>query len=325
MTGNRTTTIFGLQVTDGGPAAPDGLGLPLPSTNFQGMPQPEEGLIVKFDGQHWRDEATGRVWDDRVKFNLPDKDVFTIDALANPPAEVQGGSFAGVGTVLFNMAVNPRERQGLRLEYRGQQRDPLRRPRRPRRLDRARPPARGADHRARRAGGQVAPRHLNKHIDYNACCAALPSSVSAKSLSQPLEMAVSSDGRTLYVAAFGSGKIGIFNTAALENDSFVPSTANQIELTGGGLSGLVLDAATARLYVLTRFDNTVAVVDTQNKRELTRKALWNPEPSRIKARPQPALRRPPHLAPTANRPAPAATSSATSTRWPGISAIRTAK
>ncbi len=36
-------------------------------------------------------------------------------------------------------------------------------------------------------------------------------------------MAVTSDGATLYVAAFGSSKIGVFDTAALENDTFVPS------------------------------------------------------------------------------------------------------
>jgi len=40
-----------------------------------------------------------------VKFSLPDKDVFVLDASASPPVEIS--SFAGVGTTLFNMAVNP--------------------------------------------------------------------------------------------------------------------------------------------------------------------------------------------------------------------------
>src|SRR5262245_4878009 len=39
------------------------------------------------------------------RFNLPDRDVFEIDAMADPPAELR--SFAHVGTVLFNMAVHP--------------------------------------------------------------------------------------------------------------------------------------------------------------------------------------------------------------------------
>lgn len=35
-------------------------------------------------------------------------------------------------------------------------------------------------------------------------------------------MAITKDGKTLYVAAFGSSKIGVFQTSQLENDTFVP-------------------------------------------------------------------------------------------------------
>jgi len=278
--GNRTTTIFGLSVTDGGPAAPDGLGLPAPTTNFQGIPQPEEGLIVKFDGEHWRDDATGRIWDSLVPFHLPDRDVFVLDAMANPPVEVAGGSFAGVGTVLFNMVANPvsakvyvsntEARNEVRFEGPGIHGGTT---------------VRGHLHESRITvldGGSVLPRHLNKHIDYGACCAAIPNLENERSLSQPLEMAISADGSTLYVAAFGSGKIGVLDTAALENDSFVPDTANQIELSGGGPTGLVLDEAKSRLYVLTRFDNAISVIDTSSRQVVSRRPLFNPEPSRIK-------------------------------------------
>jgi hypothetical protein len=49
-------------------------------------------------------------------------------------------------------------------------------------------------------------------------------------------MAVTADGSTLYVAAFGSAKIGVFGTAALESDAFDPASASAgyIPLTGGG-------------------------------------------------------------------------------------------
>jgi hypothetical protein len=65
-------------------------------------------LIVKWNGAHWVDE-TGRQWDDNIKFNLPDKDVFVIDAQATTPALYAGaaGYFKTVGTTLFNMIVNP--------------------------------------------------------------------------------------------------------------------------------------------------------------------------------------------------------------------------
>ena len=73
-------------------------------------------------------------------------------------------------------------------------------------------------------------------------------------------MAVTGNGATLYVAALGSDKVGVFSTGQLENNTFVPSTANQIHVSGGGPTGIVLDenwplprqravvAATADLY-----------------------------------------------------------------------------
>ncbi len=279
--GNRTTVVEGLFVTDGGPNAPDGFGLPAPTTNFQGIPQPDEGLIVRFDGEHWRDHDTGRIWDHLVRFNLPDYDVFAIDALADPPVQKAGGAVAGVGTVIFNLAVNPAKGtlyasntealNEVRFEGPGEF---------------AGSTVRGRLHQARITvidGGQVAPRHLNKHIDYDACCAPLPNDENRRSLAQPVEMAVTADGTTLYVAAFGSGKIGVFQTAGLEDDSFVPDDANHIELSGGGPTGLVLDEARGRLYVLTRFDNAVSVIDTVSRREIARRPLFNPEPAHVVA------------------------------------------
>src|SRR5262249_61392296 len=92
------------------------------------------------------------------------------------------------------------------------------------------------------AGGGGAPRHLNKHIDYGRCCAPIPNAENATSLALPLGMAITPDGTTLYVAAMGSSKIGVYSTAALENDTFVPSMANQIPVSGGGPTGLALEA-----------------------------------------------------------------------------------
>src|SRR4029079_8427506 len=150
------------------------------------------------------------------------------------PAQLAGsaGYFSGVGTVIFNLAANPVNGKA----YAGNK-EALN-------LSRFEGPGTFAGHSVRGhlhesritvlSSTGVAPRHLNKHINYAVCCAAVPNTESEKSLAQPLGMAVTSNGATLYVAAYGSSKLGVYSTAALEADTFVPSTANQIELTGGG-------------------------------------------------------------------------------------------
>ena len=110
--GNQTTVIPEPAVCNGftaaGPCTVDGVtvpgGLPGPSTDHSGAPAPEAGLIVQFDPptNAWKDPL-GRDWSPAVQFTLPDEDVFAIDATSLAP----GTTFTGVGTTLFNMAVNP--------------------------------------------------------------------------------------------------------------------------------------------------------------------------------------------------------------------------
>jgi DNA-binding beta-propeller fold protein YncE len=278
--GNRTTTIHEALVPNGGEAAG---GVPGPNTNADGVPRPEVGIIVKFNGTHWVDELN-RVWDDKVRFSLPDKDVFVINANANPPVQLGGGAgyYQGVGTILYNMAVNPvsgkvyvsNTEAGNDKRFEG--------------------PGifaghslRGHLHESRITvlgpGGSVAPRHLNKHINYAVCCDAIPNAENDKSLALPQEMAVTSDGRTLYVATLGTSKIGVFDTSALEHDTFTPSTADQIKVSGGGLTGLVLQEDRHRLYTLTRFDNSIAIVDTVSGGEIAHVSMHNPEPPSVVA------------------------------------------
>jgi len=288
--GNRTTVLNEQAVCDGfdsaGPCTVHGVsvpgGLPPPDTDVHGVPAPEVGLIVKYNDAvaQWQDEL-GRNWNNAVKFNLPDYDVFEIDAMANPP--IGGDRYASVGTVLFNMAVNPVSgkvyvsntdaRNEVRFEGPGVFGGTS---------------VRGHLHEARISvidpslapSAAVTTRHLNKHIDYGVVPS--PAGTAEKSLATPVEMAVTTNGATLYVAAFSSSKVGVFSTAALENDSFVPSAASHVELSGGGPSGLVLDEARGRLYVLTRFDNALSVVDTSSTTEIAHLPFYNPEPAKVK-------------------------------------------
>jgi YVTN family beta-propeller protein len=274
MTGNRTTVIPEEVVTANG-------GLPPPQFNFQGIAQPPTGMIVKFDGTHWRD-SIGRTWDNFVKFSLPDKDVFVIDATAPVPRLVTGarGSYRGVGTVLNNMVVNPRNGNIYVSNLDANN------------LSRFEGAPAGGSTSIRghlqeshitvlMTSGEVLPRHLNKHINYDICCKPAPNDESVRSLAFPMDMAVSSDGRTLYVAAFGSSKVGIFSTQDIEADTFKPDAGNHVALSGGGPSGVLLDESRHRLYVLTRFNNSVALVDTRLRREVGSVSMHNPEPASV--------------------------------------------
>jgi len=289
-TGNKTTTITDGAVCTGGAAAlpcfpGNGLsapgGLPAPNTNIGGNNAPEVGLIVKNNGSQWVDEL-GRDWSNKVLFNLPDTDVFAIDATSNPPA--QSNAFSGVGTVLFNMVTNPvtgkvyvSNTEAINeVRFEGT-----------RTVSNATTVV-GHMHEARitvidpaASTASVTPRHLNKHIDYSIVPA--PAGIKANSLATPNSMVVSSDGTKLYVAAFGSSKIGMFDTQKLEDNSFTPSSANHIAVTGGGPSGLVLDESRNRLYVFTRFDNSISIIDTSSNAEIRHYVLPNPEPQNLVA------------------------------------------
>jgi DNA-binding beta-propeller fold protein YncE len=134
------------------------------------------------------------------------------------------------------------------------------------------------------SGSTVSPRHLNKHINYSALAGSPGFDPTAKtySLSMPTGIAVTSDGKTMYVAAFGSSKIGVFSTTSIEQDTFNPVTdsANYIPVSGG-VSGVVLDRARGMLYAMTRFDDSVKVVNLSKGAEIGKLTLFNPEPESV--------------------------------------------
>jgi len=295
--GNRTTALNEALVCDGFDQSSAGCtisfavespgGVPGPSQNVEGFPAPEVGVIVKqgSDGL-WRD-VLGRVWDTgpsfnlgpHVRFDLPDLDVFEIDATTL----AQTASHASVGTTLFNMAVNPAngklyvsntDSQNL-TQFEG-------------------PGTTGGStvqgHLAEARitvidGSSVLPRHLNKHLDYGTLAGDPGFDPNAKdhSLATPLEMQVSADGATLYVAAFGSSRVGVLPTASLEDDSFDPATlsASYVEVSGGGPGGLLLDEANDRLFVYTRFDNGISMIRLSTGREIVHWNFANQEPVEV--------------------------------------------
>lgn len=302
--GNQTAAISELLACDGfnqGVSCLDPLvgtltipgGAPGPSTNAPaagGANAPEVGLLVKYNNSmsRWED-SIGTNWSDPtilgsvMTFELPDHDVFAVSAdTLNVGAATE---FDHVGTILFNMAVNPMSGKVY-----------VSTAELPNMTNFEGPGVFGGStvqgHLSESrisilsGAGSVVVRHLNKHLDYSKLHTDVPDVVdtTAKnhSLATPVDMLVSSDGATLYVAAFGSAKVGVFSTTTLEDNTFDPTltSANYID-TAGGPSGLILDEGRNRLYVATRFDNSVSVIDLSDKSTLQSVPLHNPEPSSV--------------------------------------------
>jgi sugar lactone lactonase YvrE len=241
------------------------------------IPQPTTGLVVKWkpgpDGNnHWID-AYGTIFDPFVTVSLPDEDVFAIDATANPPA--QTAAFAHVGTTLFNMAVNPNSgkiyvsntdaHNDVRFEghtpgftsVAGNMVDS--------RISVVDP-----------ATGAVTATNLNSHLNH-----AAGTGNPALSFAFPEDLALSRDGKSLYVVAQGSAKLGIYDTSALESGSAPPSFSNQVLLSAGGPTGVALDESRSLAFVLTRFDDGISIVDTGSRKEVGHVQMFSPEPASV--------------------------------------------
>jgi DNA-binding beta-propeller fold protein YncE len=266
--GNQSTTLSADVVAGAKPA---------PAANHDGQIAPETGLIVRKQGAAWVDED-GTDWSSELRLDLPDLDVFEIDAMAATPAVVSETS--GVGSTLFNMVVNPVSGEvyvsnlealnHIRFEGPGEFADTTVR-------------GRIAESRITVIDDSgVTANHLNPHVDFDVSeGSSYPADVVARSLSQPTALAVSPDGETLYVAAFGSGKVAAIPTDELHAGSYTPDAALQVTVPGGGPVGLVLSPDGERAIVYSRFDHSISLWNTANGQMLAQRTAFSPEPAQI--------------------------------------------
>jgi YVTN family beta-propeller protein len=284
--GNQTTAINETQIPDGF----GGNGVPGPDDNADGVSAPEVGVIAKFNGSNWVD-ADGTNRNGLVPFDLPDHDVFSINA--NTLAAGSVVEYDHVGTILFNMVVNPTTGRvyvtNTELPNHIQFEGPG---------DHGNSTVQGHLSESRitvlnPGNGSVDTQHLNQHINYNllhtdgnATTSNTIDSYKSHSLATPLQPIVNSAGDTVYVAAFGSARIGVFAASDIEDANFESNfdpTAESINYidTGGGPSGMALDETNNRLYVMTRFGNQVEVINPANGITLDTFPLHNPEPQHV--------------------------------------------
>ena len=201
-----------------------------------------------------------------MRFDLPDFDVFKINANANPPVQIgiDDVQYAHVGTVLFDMIANPMSGKVYVSNTERHNEVRFEGPRRHRRLrDGARPSARGAHHRARRRERRCR-RHLNKHINY--ASRAEPAGHRRRQpgdAGRPGGQQRRHDSSTSPPSARRRSASSTPPSWRTTPSPPLPQDGEQhVALGGGGPTGLVLDEAHNRLYVLTRFDNSVRVVNT---------------------------------------------------------------
>ena len=269
FSGNGTTTLQRDAVINRKPA-------PLSSTD--GVRAPDTGLIVKYDGAVWRDEAKTD-WSASVKFSLPDYDLFAIDANAATPT--LKSRVSSVGTTLFNLAVHPISgkvyvsntdaKNHIRFEGPGTSATTVRGRLAESRISVVDP-----------TNGSVDAVHLNSHVNF-----ALPqgqaisASDKARSLSQPTAMVFSPNGDTLYVAALGSAKVAALPTATISAAGFSPNSTQHINVPEGP-AGLALNASGTRLFVYSHIAHSVSIIDTASKSVLKTNVLFTPDSVRVK-------------------------------------------
>ena len=114
---------------------------------------------------------------------------------------------------------------------------------------------------------------LNPHLGYNGD-GNVPGPQRAQSVGDPRAMVWDGSGDRAFVTGMGSNNVVMIGADG--------ERLGRLEL-GAGPTGMALDAARNRMYVLNRFDATVSVVDvTANPSELARVPFFDPTPDVIR-------------------------------------------
>src|SRR5690606_151081 len=117
---------------------------------------------------------------------------------------------------------------------------------------------------------------LNPHLEPYSV-QQVPQSERDKSIGDPRAIVWNSAGTRGYVAGLGSN-----NVVVVDADGNRAGLSQTIEV-GEGPTGLALDEARGRLYVLNRFAASISVVDTTTEQVITTVPFFDPTPSVIKA------------------------------------------
>ena len=229
LSGNKTTLV------PKGQAPP-----PPPPQNPDLPPAPQVSLIVNADDPDWSGV---------IHYNMPDKDVAVIDV--NLLAAIR--YFSGVGTINLGIAIHPKT-EDLYIANTDA-----------RNLIQFEPNLKGhvVDNRVTRLSVSDARTFfdLNPGIDYDV----LPNPEAlANALAQPTALTFDKEGANLFVAAFGTDRIGILDpngniVGRIEIGPSIGAAVNPV--TKRGPRGLALHNPSGVLYVMNRISNSISLVN----------------------------------------------------------------
>ena len=124
-------------------------------------------------------------------------------------------------------------------------------------------------------GATVGIGDLNTHLTY--ATSTVPQSERDKSIGDPRGIAWNAAGTRAYVTGMGSNNLVVVDAAG-SRAGIAPTIA-----VGEGPTGVVVDDARARVYVLDKFAAAISVVDTATEVETARVPFYDPSPAAIKA------------------------------------------
>ncbi len=206
-------------------------------------PAPRVGLIIRqLANGDWVDE-TARNWNARVRYSVLDNDVTEISTATNTVSR----TFGDLGSVNFALAVEPAS--GTLAVTATEARN----------FTRFEPNVRGhlVDTRAAfvTGGGSVTVRNLNPHVNYGVITG--PRSERDSSVGIPTGVAWSADGSRVYVTSLASDRLAVLDPSS-------PRGVLARTPTVAGPTGVVVDGARGRLYVVGRFHNQLQTLDARD-------------------------------------------------------------
>ena len=250
--GNRTSVLSQAE-------AGDSLPPPSPPKSPGLLPAPKVGLIIKQQPNgNWLDES-GRLWSSKARYSVFDTDIAEISTTTNALTR----SFGDLNTVNLALAVSPADST---LALTGTE---------ARNLTRFEPNLRGHLVDTRLAlvtqAGAAALVNLNPHIDYSVTPG--PQADQDSAIGNPTGAAWSADGQRIYVTALADSRLAVLDAAGLLRARVA---------TVAGPTGVVVDDAHQRLYVVGRFHNELQTLSTLDFSQLGRTGIgFDPTPERI--------------------------------------------